>query len=205
MDDAFWDHLTDPRLFLLPITPLSQLSAQEPSVNIAAINGSIGPEQLPRAAPSQKYEIIGKMDPSLPEQMKADMHPGRQPFAYDESTALPVSKTTDWQWNAALAQRMPIGASTLPTPVSDTDLTPTELRVAVDANGTVQHVLLEESCQTPDLDQQAILAARKVRFQSAIQSGLEWGQLTIFWHYTSPPRDVVLPTPSTSPDEKEGE
>jgi TonB family protein len=99
----------------------------------------------------------------------------------------------------ALALRQSAAAPDLPSPVSDTDLNPTELRVAVDAQGTVQHVMLEESCQKPELDQQAILAARKLRFHPAAQLGLAWGRVTIFWHCTAPPREEVVPTPPTPP------
>jgi TonB family protein len=88
----------------------------------------------------------------------------------------------------------------LASPVSDTDLSPTELRVAVDPSGTVRNVLLEATCQKPELDQQAILAARKVRFRpSSVQPGLDWGRLTIFWHATAPPTPPPpVPTPTTS-------
>src|SRR5450755_112836 len=32
--DDFWDHLTDPRLFLLPLNPLASLAAEEPSLDL---------------------------------------------------------------------------------------------------------------------------------------------------------------------------
>jgi TonB family protein len=86
----------------------------------------------------------------------------------------------------------------LPSPVSDTDLKQTVLRVAVGPDGTVEHVLLEQPCQQPELDQQAILATRKVRFAAGDQPGLLWGRATIFWHYTAKPREEVVPTPPTT-------
>jgi TonB family protein len=87
----------------------------------------------------------------------------------------------------------------LASPVSDTDLSPTELRVAVDPSGTVRNVLLEATCQKPEVDQQAVLAARKVRFLPSDQPGLAWGRLTVFWHATAPPAPPPpTPTPTTS-------
>ena len=60
----------------------------------------------------------------------------------------------------------------LPSPISDIDLTPTVLSVAVNPSGTVEHVMVEQSCGgdlgapiAKDLNQQAVLAARKTRFQ----------------------------------------
>jgi TonB family protein len=86
----------------------------------------------------------------------------------------------------------------LASPVSDTDLSPTELRIAVDPSGAVRNVLLESTCQKPEFDQQAILAARKVRFHPSDRPGLDWGRLTVFWRTTAPPTPPPpIPTPTT--------
>jgi TonB family protein len=192
--DAFWDALTDPRLFLLPVVPLTQLSPNEQLPGLSEINSSLGTQQLPAAAEADIYPIVPAAEPPLQQQVIADLHPARQPFSYDENVPAPDTKTT-WQWDPAFAARQATDAPDLPSPVSDTDLSPTELRLAVSADGTVQHVLLEETCQKPELDQLAILAARKLRFHPATQPGLAWGRATVFWHCTPPPREVVVPTP----------
>jgi TonB family protein len=195
-DDAFWDRLSDPRLFLLPILPPPRSLPEGPPADLSEIDLALGPGQLPADAPAEIYPLVHASAPSLAEQAEAAMLPPRQSFSYPE--APPVSAaTTNWQWDADLAARAPAGMADLPSPVSDTDLTPTELRVSVDPEGTVNDVLLEATCQQPDLDRQAILAARKVRFHPSDAPGLAWGRLTIFWHPTAPPREVVVPTPPT--------
>jgi len=126
------------------------------------------------------------------------LHPARQPFAYKESPP-PMIKSTTWQWGDALASRVPAGVPALPSPVSDTEIDPTRLRVAVTPDGTVSDVLLDQSSQKPDLDQQAILAAQKVRFQPANAPGLAWGIVTIAWYYTPKPQEVAPPTVPLAP------
>ncbi len=124
------------------------------------------------------------------------MSPPRQPFLYDAPPPAITGKTTS-QWDGPLANRQPTAAPDLPSPLSDTDLNPTELRVAVGADGAVEHVLIEQSCGSGrlDLDHLAVMAARKTRFRPTDQPGLAWGRLTVFWHYSAQPREEVVPTP----------
>jgi outer membrane biosynthesis protein TonB len=87
--------------------------------------------------------------------------------------------------------------------VTDTDLSPTKLRLAINERGTVEHVLVEQSCGeegatiAKDLDQQATTAARKIRFAPVEQPGLQWALVTVFWRYSAKPREEVVPTPPT--------
>jgi len=196
--DSFWDRLTDPRLFLLPLQPFSTASSDDHSLDFATLNSNIGPSELPVLAQVGDYQFIHQVVSPLEQRVAATLHPQRQPFSYDETPLVLTTKTT-WQWDGPLGERQPAGVPELPSPISDTDLSPTELRMAVNADGVVKYVLLEQSCQKPELDQQAILAARKIRFRSSDQTGLLWGRSTIFWHYTAKPREEVVPTPPSAP------
>jgi hypothetical protein len=195
----FWDRLTDPRLFLLPTEPLTGLSSDEQALDFTAINPNISPQDLPPPVAAEGYQFVQSVVPPLEQSVAAAMIPPRQPFSY-ETTAQPVANKTTWQWDDALARRAPSGLPDLPSPVSDTDLAPTELRVAIGPSGTVEHVLVEQSCGSDrlDLDQQATLAARKIHFHSTDQPGLLWGRVTVFWHYAAKPREEVVPTPPTT-------
>lgn len=194
--DESWDLLSDPRLFILPRRPLSVTTPDDRSFDFAAINSTIGPSDFPPPASAGTYPFIHQVVPPLEERAMAALQPSRQPFFYDETPPALATKTT-WQWSDVLASRQPTGTPELPLPISDIDLNPTEVRVAVDANGMVEHVLLEQSSK-PELDQQAILALRKTRFQPTDQPGLVWGRATIFWHYSAKPREEYTPTPPTS-------
>ncbi len=196
--DAFWDRLTDPRLFILPLQPFPITTSDDHSLDFTIINSNIGPSELPPPAQVENYQFMHQVIPPIEQRVGTTLNPQRQPFSYDDTPVAVATKTT-WQWDGPLAQRQPSGIPDLPSPISDTDLNPTELRVALGADGTVQHVLIEQTCQKPELDQQAILAARKIRFLPSDQPGLLWGRITIFWHYAAKPREEVVPTPPSAP------
>ena len=200
--DDFWDRLTDPRLFLLPLNPLASLASDEPPLDL---NSKLGSNVLPAPAPPEYYRAASPVITPLEQRVGEAMRPPRQPFFYDE-TPPAVATQTAWQWDATLARRQPTGVPDLPSPISDTDLSPTVLRVAVNPSGAVEHVMVEQSSGdlgapiAKDLNQQAVLAARKVRFTPTDQPGLVWGRITVFWRYSAKPREEVVPTPpSTGP------
>jgi hypothetical protein len=201
--DNFWDRLTDPRLFLLPLKPLASFTTDQPSLDL---NSNLGTRDLPAAAAPEAYRTARATVAPLDQRIGDAMQPPRRPFHYEEKPPA-VAAQTAWQWDAALAARQPMGVPVLPSPISDTDLTPTVLSVAVNAGGSVEHVMVEQSCGgdlgapiAKDLNQLAVLAARKTRFQPTTQPGLQWGRMTVFWHYTAKPREEVVPTPpSTGP------
>lgn len=194
--DDFWDRLTDPRLFLLPQQPLATLASDEPAHDFNAPNSDLGTRELPPPAIPVGFQFAHPVVVPLEQRVNDALNPPRQPFVYAES-ARPIATATTWQWEDALVQRQPAGVAALPLPISDTDLSPTELRVAVNPGGGVEYVLVERSSGRLDLDQLAVLAARKVRFHSTDDSGLLWGGVTIFWHYSATPREEVVPTPTT--------
>jgi len=195
--DAFWDSLTDPRLFLFPLPSRPNLTIDESALGLGS-NQASGP--LPPAAAPGDFQFAHPVVTPLEQQVSEAMRPPRQPFVYQE-TPPPIAAKTTWQWEDALARRQPTGAPDLPSPISDTDLSPTELNVAIDPGGAVEHVMVEQSCGGGrlDLDQQAVLAARKIRFQSSDQPGLLWGRITVFWHYSPKPPEIVVPTPPSGP------
>jgi hypothetical protein len=199
--DAFWDRLSDPRLFLLPLNPLAGMASDAPSLDL---NSNLSSQDLPPSAPPEDYRTAPPTVTPLEQQVQEAMRPPRQPFSYDETPPAIATKTS-WQWDAALAQRQPTNIPDLPSPISDTDLIPTVLSVAVNPSGTVEHGLVEQSCAgdlgasiAKDLNQQAVLAAKKIRFQPTDLPGLQWGQITVFWNYSAKPVEEVVPTPPTT-------
>jgi hypothetical protein len=196
-DGAFWDSLTDPRLFLLPQPSQANLTVDESALNV---DSNISSRQLPPAATPGDFQFAHPVVTPLEQQVAEAMWPPRQTFVYQETPPSIAAKTT-WQWEDALARRQPSGAPDLPPTVSDTDLHPTELSVAVNPSGAVEQVFIEQSCGggRVDLDQQAALAARKIRFHSTDQPGLLWGRITVFWLYSPKPPEVVVPTPPSGP------
>jgi TonB family protein len=195
-DNAFWDQVTDPRLYVLP-QPSSppRIAWVDP---LSAIHVHAGPVAMPPPAEIASFPFLNQPLPSLTERVQDALQPARQPFTYQEN-ARPIAQSTMWQWGDALAARAPAGVPELPSPVSDTEISPTRLRVAVTPEGTVSDVVLDQSSQKPDLDQQAIYAAQKVRFQPVGQPGIRWGVVTVAWYYTPKPQDVAPPSAPLSP------
>jgi TonB family protein len=196
--DDFWDKLNDPRLYLLPQPSQMSVAANKQALDFIAMGDNLGSSDLPPSAPPEGVQFIHPVNPPLDQQVEESMVPTRQPFTYSE-TPPAILPNTAWQWDAALATRQPAGFPELPSPISDTDLNPTQMRIAVGPGGEVEHVLVEQSCGKAQLDQQAALAARKIRFRSTDQTGLLWGQITVFWHYAAKPLEEVVPTPPSTP------
>jgi TonB family protein len=196
-DDIFWGRLTDPRLFLLPLPSQSNLTVDESALNI---DSNLGSGQLPTPATAADFQFVHPVITPLEQQVSEAMRPPRQSFAYQEPPPSIATKTT-WQWEDALARRQPTGVPDLPATISDTDLNPTILSVAVDPSGAIEHAFIDQSCGSGrlDLDQQALLAARKIRFQPTDQPGLLWGRITVFWLYSPKPPEIVVPTPPSGP------
>jgi TonB family protein len=202
--DDFWNRLTDPRLYLMPSQPAGNSMSDAPSLDFTSINPNVGSPDLPPSAAPEDYRVSRPAVAPLEQRVTEAMDPPRQPFVYNEAPPVVAANST-WQWDTTLADRHPTGLPALPSPVSETDLSPTELSVAVASDGSVEHVLVEQSSgdlgasTAKDLDQQAVRAARKIRFQPSDQPGLMWGRLTVFWHYSAKPRDEVVPTPPSAP------
>jgi hypothetical protein len=201
--DNFWDRLTDPQLFLMPQKAAPGLAVDESQIDL---NSNLSSHQLPPAAPTEAYRAARPVAMPLEQQVVATLRPARQPFHYEESSPA-IAAATTWRWDAGLAARQPMGVPALPSPISDTDLTPTVLNVSIDQRGTVENALVEQSSGgdlgapiAKDLDQQAVLAAKKIRFAATDKPGLQWGRITVFWNYSAKPQEEVVPTPpSTGP------
>lgn len=195
--DQFWDEITDPRVFLLPRGSAADFAADMPPPTTSTPLASGG---MPLPAPPETYRQVQPAVVPLEQRILEAMMPPRQPFVYDPTPQATTGRTT-WKWDDALAQRHPVGVPDLPTLVSDTNITPTRVRIAISPRGTVDQVLVEpisNDLSAPvagDMEAQAVDAARKIRFDAVATPGEQWGRLTIFWNYTPKPREEVVPTP----------
>ena len=194
--ERFWNRLSDPRLFLFP-SSVPASTAAEP--DLGSLDTALAASPGPQPVPAPDFNFLPGATGSVAQRAGEALNPDRASFAYAPAPIHPPATTT-WGWDAALAQRHPVNLAPLPSPVSDTDLDPTRLRVAVDAQGTIDHVFVDQSCGQPELDQLAVLAAGKARMASdPAQQGDRWGDLSVYWRYTPTPREIVVPTPPTAP------
>jgi TonB family protein len=85
---------------------------------------------------------------------------------------------------SALEDRSVVYAPPLPTIKGLAQLTPTQVRVGVDAGGLVLYALLDRSSGDDTVDAQALELARQFRFEAEDDSGpssLTWGVLRFLW------------------------
>lgn len=193
---TWWDRLTDPRRYILPQpSEPARIVWVDP---LSAIHIHAEPGVFPPPADIVNFPFLNQPLPSLRERVAQALQPERQPFTYHENPP-PIVRTTVWQWGGDLATRAPAGVPALPSPVSDMEIGPTRLRVALTPEGTVSDVVLDQTSQKPELDQQAIYAVQKVRFQPVNQPGIAWGVVTVAWYYTPKPQEVVPPPAPLAP------
>lgn len=202
-----WDELSDPRIFLAPPAALTSGASTSFLNDLTAPAPVTTSGPLPLAA-EPGFELLHPTLDALSSRLQKTLQPARAPFTY-QVPPLQMSTQSTWQWNETLAARAPLTTPELPSPVSNTPLTPTQVRLAVDETGTVRYALLEQSCGKPELDQQALSAAQKIRFQplppeltlpsaSPDSARLAWGTATLFWYSIPTPQEQVLPTPPTN-------
>jgi TonB family protein len=195
---AFWDRLSDPRLYVLPLAGHAAQEAGDIASEFSMMSRDFHPVPMPAPAEIGNYPFLSNSLPPLAQRVQASLHPARQPFVYQENAA-PLARATTWEWGTALASRRPSSVPALPSPVSDTEINPTRLRLAVEADGTVSDVILDQSSQVPDLDQQAIMAAQKMRFQPVEAPARQWGFATVSWYYTPKPAELAPPPAPLAP------
>jgi TonB family protein len=193
--ERFWNRLSDPRLFLFPTsTPATDVARPD----LGSLDAALATGPGPQPVPAPDFNFLPGATGTVAQRAGEALKPDRAAFTYATAPVHPPAATT-WGWDAALAARHPANLAALPSPVSDTDLDPTRLRVAIDPEGTVDHVFIDQSCGQPELDQLAVLAAGKARLAAdPAQQGDLWGDLAVYWHYTPTPREIVVPTPPTT-------
>ena len=91
-DDAYWDKLTDPRLYILP----QPESVRPPLPAMALEPGPIQLPSVPLPAPAEvaSFPFLNQPLPTLAERVQAALRPERQPFAYQEKPPLMAHRTT---------------------------------------------------------------------------------------------------------------
>lgn len=192
----FWYALEDPSLLIRPRGPVVDTA----KVDITPTKRDAVPVTPVMTLPQRDDKISFLPDglPSLTERASAMMEPPRQLFVYTEAKASATKPMTTLSLDPALAARAITPLPTLPKQASSllTEAGATILRVGVNPDGRVGHVLVEQSCGKSAVDSVALQALRKTRFQPATGAnpGLIWGQVTVYWQFEPEPTPVATPT-----------
>ena len=197
----FWYALEDPSLLIRPRDPVIDTA----KIEITPIKHDSIPAAQPVTLPVRDDKISFLPDglPSLTERAGAMMEPPRQIFAYADSKTSTAKPTTTLSLDPALSARAITPLPTLPKQASSllTEAGATILRVGVNPDGRVAHVLVEQSCGKAAVDAVALQALRKTHFQPAtgVNPGLVWGQVTVYWQFEPEPTPAATPTAAPAP------
>lgn len=192
-----WVNLLDPSVIALP---LSQLSDEEFKKDVSRLQ-KIWPVQFPvslLAPAAVKTTYLPITLEELPKRAEASLSlPAPKPMPVPVE-APPSLSGTAVQFSGDLAKREEVKHDALPQPTSPLALRPSVLRLAVDDQGVVVYVFLDESSGDSAIDLQAVKALRNWRFAplkgaKPDSDKLQWGRATVFWDIQSPSQKAVTP------------
>ncbi len=94
-----------------------------------------------------------------------------------------------WRVSGPILERSPTTSSVLPVIVSPEALSPTVLEIAVNPNGVVELVLVQQGSGLGKADDAAVRFARGIRFSPVAAEGdgvPSWGRLKVVWRVEAP-------------------
>ena len=121
------------------------------------------------------------------------LKPPLQQFKYELTDKPEITPNTVAQWEEPLRSRWTGPEWQLPSVTCDLLDKPcvTVLRLAVNAEGQVEHVLVESGSVRSEIDLLGVEAARHLRFLVQPQVPLQWGRVSIFWKLVAPQPEAV--------------
>jgi len=141
--------------------------------------------QNPR--PFRSFVDLPKLADDLQED--AEKLEGESHESFPELVELPPGiDQTVVKFLGAIALRTVIQYPSLPTAKSHTPLRPTQVRIAVDPEGTVRFAMVDRSCGNQNIDQEALQISKNIRFdvQTINNDGmLTWGIAKFLWAVTN--------------------
>jgi hypothetical protein len=136
--------------------------------------------------------------PVLEEAVRAELAREAEPVVEAPAPPGPGGQrlaTSLWRITGELADRVVLRSPTVPAIVSPVALRPTQVRVAVAADGAVRYVALDRGCGNEAVDARAMGWARELRFAPVAgdSEALEWGVVRFYWATELPGNGVAEP------------
>ena len=188
-EEAYFDMLNDPRLYVLP-QPSAAFAGARP---IRSRPIELHPVAMPAPAEIGSFPFLNQPLPTLAQRVEQSAAAGAPAVSPTRKTRRPSPISPPGSGARRWPTARPLGCPPCRRRFPTRRSRPPGCASRIAPDGTVSDVMLDQSSQQPDLDQQAILAARKVRFQPTDQPGLAWGEVTIAWYYTPKPQEVAPP------------
>jgi TonB family protein len=109
----------------------------------------------------------------------------------------PSPAGTEIQFLGTLAGREPVFRPELPKPPVSDVLRVTVLNVGINASGTVDAIMVEETSLDTSVDQLAVTTLRQWKFKPRKVQGqeIDWGKVIVYWDYQGKPKPVAPPSP----------
>jgi len=170
-----WLRWRDPSVIAMPRSPLPDVPLME--------------ELQPVADRWSLPDEVAGFDPlvdtdgrdTLNEEVAEALLPDRASPEFVPVVAPPPLSGTRVQWHGALGEREVVKRTELPRPETTESLKVTVVMVGVRPDGGVDSVFVEESSMDSSVDADGVRALRQWRFAPVDETGITYGQATIYW------------------------
>ncbi|MFH1067699.1 MAG: TonB family protein [bacterium] len=193
-----WVDLLDPSMIALPLAQLADEGFKKDVSRLQKIWPVKFPSSLLVPASVQTAHLFVTLGELTKRAAASISLPRAKPMPVPIETPPPLSGTAV-QFFGGLTKREAVKREPLPQPESPLALRPSVLRLAVDEQGVVAHVFLDESSGDSAIDLQAVKNLRNWRFAPLTKKTeptadkLQWGRATVFWDIQSPSKGPIAP------------
>lgn len=198
----FWYSIEDPSLLIRPQGALVD-SAKIEITPIRRVETDSTQAATPPPLREQAIAFLPDGLPPLTDRASAMLETPREVFAYASVSATTTAKPqTTLYLDPTLTARLRGTVPFLPSQSAGllTDSGVTVLRVGVNGEGRVAHVLIDQSSGKSAVDALAVQALRQTRFEPDAKQALLWGQVTVYWQFEPDQPAPAAPTkPAATP------
>lgn len=181
-DFRFWGQLQDPSMIMLDRGPI--VDPQQKQVDLKPIFDS-DQGGLPTAlAIMSDVDFLPAGLQPLNQRAAESLAPALQTYEPALSTTPGAQRASQVEFDPSIRGRLNGSLPALPSPTASllSEAGLTVIRLGIDGQGNVVHLLVEESCGKSSIDDQAIAFLRSVRFLPDT-ADLAWGKATFYWNF----------------------
>jgi len=177
--DMDWLDWRDPSAPILPRGPLPALPAGVlPQESSGSMQPVVGNATAPVVAMNLNTDL-----PSIVQQVQGALTAFRPTPKQVQIETPPQLSGTVVEISGDLIGRTVVKKTDLPQPEVDRNLRVTVCLLAVNANGMVENVLVDSSCDDASIDQLAVQELKNWQFAPVTTGGLQWGRAIVYWHF----------------------
>lgn len=191
--NLIWLDWRDPSAIALPRSPLPRIL---PPSDLPGL-----PDRYAGLSPLSAEVQVGKLKDvrrSLAEQSPKDSLSVVSPSRVQVEIPPPLGGT-QVQFFGGVAGREAVFRKDFPQPPVSDVLRVTVLNVGINASGSVDAVMVEDTSNDPAVDQLAVTTLRQWKFKPRMGRSrgqeMDWGKVVVYWDYQNKPRPAVPASP----------